>query len=364
MRRILLGLIMLLVGMVDISAQENTIKWWDPVKEGYRLEGQGWAEGLEHPYDRFPAFAKNDLREVVWFKSQQSTGLLVKFRTDASSIHVRYKVKDVLAFEHMPATGVSGVDLYALDVLNQWHWTGSDYIFGDTVEYYFNHLSGDGSRLYHLYLPLYNRVEWMEIGVPAGATFTPVQGNTKGAIVVYGTSITQGGCASRPGTAWTAILGRKLGRPVFNFGFSSNGQLEQPVADLISGLDASVFILDCFPNMGHLSEDEIAKRLEQTVKIIRARHPEVPIVITEHADANFNQLNNALNDMFRNLNGIAERSFRKLKGQKIKNIYYLSSKVIGLNNESTVDGQHPTDGGMERYANAYENLISRLLKRK
>ncbi|HEY8396514.1 MAG TPA: SGNH/GDSL hydrolase N-terminal domain-containing protein [Flavihumibacter sp.] len=97
---------MLLVGMVDISAQENTIKWWDPVKEGYRLEGQGWAEGLEHPYDRFPAFAKNDLREVVWFKSQQSTGLLVKFRTDASSIHVRYKVKDVLAFEHMPATGV------------------------------------------------------------------------------------------------------------------------------------------------------------------------------------------------------------------------------------------------------------------
>lgn len=364
MKRVVLGFTMFISGLGNAVGQENVLKWWNPVKEGYRIEGQAWAEGLEHPYDRFQASAKKDLREVVWFKSQQSTGLLIKFRTDASNIQVRYKVKDAFAFEHMPATGVSGVDLYALDTRNQWHWTGADYIFGDTVQYFYNHLTGDGSRLYHLYLPLYNRVDWLEIGLPAGARFTPVEGNHQGAIVIYGTSITQGGCASRPGTAWSAMLGRKLGRPVYNFGFSSNGQLEKAVADRISGLDAGVFILDCFPNMGHLSEEEITKRLEQTVKTIRARHPEVPIVITEHADANFRQLNNSLNDMFWNLNGIAERAFQKLKKHKIKNIHYLSSKAIGLNNESTVDGQHPTDGGMERYANAYEKLISRLLRRK
>lgn len=364
MKKLIIAGIVLLMGSVHVLAQENKLSWWNPIQEGYRLEGQAWANGLEHPYDRFPASAKNDLREVVWFKSQQSTGLLIKFKSNAEQIQVRYKVKDIHAFEHMPATGVSGLDLYALDAGKQWQWTGADYLFGDTIQYFYNHLTGDGDRLYHLYLPLYNRLEWLEIGVPSYASFQPVAGNQQGAVVVYGTSITQGGCASRPGTAWTAILGRRLGRPVYNFGFSSNGLLEKPVADLISQLDASVFILDCFPNMGHLSEAEITSRLDQTVKTIRARHPHTPIVITEHADANFNQMNNSLNHLFWKLNGIAVRAFQSLKQQKIKNIYFLSAKKIGLNNESTVDGQHPTDAGMERYANAYEDLIRGLKNRK
>lgn len=340
--------------------QEIAMKWWNPVAEKYKPEGQAWPQEVVHPYDRLPARAKDKVREVVWFKSQQSTGLVIKFRTNAPFIHVRYKVKDTLFFEHMPATGVSGVDLYALNKNGKWSWTGADYIFSDTVQYFYNHLKPDEDKVYYLYLPLYNRVEWLEIGVPGTARFTPVEGNNKGSLVVYGTSIVQGGCASRPGMAWTAILGRKLHKPVVNIGFSSNGQLEQPVADLISELDAAVFILDCMPNMHYLSEPEITSRLEQTVKTIRSRHSLTPIVIAEHADAGIDQMNVSLDSSFKNVNHVLKQAFKKLQSKAIKNIYFLSSGEIGLNTESTVDGQHPNDLGMHQYADAYEKLIRRM----
>lgn len=354
----------ILVFVVRISqAQTDQIKWWNPVKEKYKFQGQGWPTAVEHPYDRLPARAENNVREVVWFKSQQSTGLVINFRTDASFIHVRYKVKDVIAFEHMPATGVSGLDLYALDKTGKWNWTGADYIFADTIQYFYNYLAPDKDRTYYLYLPLYNRVEWLEIGVPENAQFTPLPWDNKGSVVIYGTSITQGGCASRPGMAWTASLGRKLKMPVVNIGFSSNGQLEQPIADLISELDANIFILDCMPNMSSFSEEEITKRLIATVKTIRSKHAKTPIIVAEHGDATINLMNTSLDKSFKRVNEIVSRAFKKLKDQSFKNIYYLSAKDIGLDNQCTVDGQHPSDLGMERYATAYEKLINSRLFR-
>ncbi|MBN8859614.1 MAG: SGNH/GDSL hydrolase family protein [Sphingobacteriales bacterium] len=340
--------------------QQETLKWWNPAATHYKPEGQGWPSEVLYPYDRFPARAKKNVREVVWFKSQQSTGLIIKFRTDATYIHIRYKVKDTLFFEHMPSTGVSGLDLYALNKNGGWSWAGADYIFADTVQYFYNNLAPVGNKTYYLYLPLYNRVDWLEIGVPTTASFTPVDGNDKGSLVIYGTSIAQGGCASRPGMAWTAILGRRLHMPVINIGFSSNGQLERPVADLISELDAGMIILDCMPNMHSFSEAEITSRLEQTVNIIRSRHPLIPIIIAQHADANINQMNTSLDKSFKKVNDFVDRAFKKLKSKSVQNIYFLSAAAIGLTNESTVDGQHPSDLGMKQYADAYEQLLKKI----
>lgn len=358
------GIFFLLLFVVKTGwGQSTEIKWWDPVKEHYEFQGQGWPGEVEHPYDRLPARAKKDVREVVWFKSQQSTGLVINFCTDASFIHIRYKVKDEFAFEHMPATGVSGLDLYALDKKGKWSWPGVEYIFSDTVQYFYNNLAAGADKTYYLYLPLYNRVEWLEIGVPETAQFTALPWNNKGSVVIYGTSITQGGCASRPGMAWTALLGRKLQKPVVNIGFSSNGQLEQPVANLISELDANIFILDCMPNMGSFSEEEITTRLVATVKAIRSKHPQTPIIVTEHADATINLMNTSLDKSFKRVNEIVSRAFKKLKAASFKNIYYLSAKEIRLDNECTVDGSHPNDLGMERYASAYEKLIKKVVNK-
>ena len=110
---------------------------------------------------------------------------------------------------HMPATGVSGIDLYATDNNGQERWCAGNYSMGDTIVYNFRGLSyaaksGNGFE-YQLFLPLYNSVSWMEIGVPADASFRFLPVSQEKPLVIYGTSIAQGACASRPGMAWGNI---------------------------------------------------------------------------------------------------------------------------------------------------------------
>src|SRR5690606_33829397 len=127
------------------------------------------------------------------------------------------------------------------------------YAFKDTITYTFSGMDAahdsDG-REFHLYLPLYNRVEWMEIGVPTEHSFAFVPATDEKPIIVYGTSIAQGGCASRAGMAWTSLLERAIHVPVVNLAFSGNGRLEKEVVDLIVEHEARVFVLDCLPNLG------------------------------------------------------------------------------------------------------------------
>lgn len=353
-------------------------RWWDPAgAKGAVIEGQGWPAERAHVYDRFPARAESQLRPVVWSKSKQTAGLLLRFRSDAGHIRVRYHVGGPVAFEHMPATGVSGVDLYAEDSRGRWSWPGLEYVYGDTIRYDF-HTGAEGgvdragvgadagvdqrpgagaAREYSLYLPLYNSVDWLQIGVPEGAYFEVLTARQKGLVVVYGTSIAQGGCASRPGMAWTAILGRRLHSPVVNLGFSSNGLLEPAIVSLMAELDAKVYILDCLPNMTALPADTIRGRIFAAVRTLQQRRPGVPIVLAEHGDANIGLLDTALDGRFRRINVVAKQAFAELQAARVRGLYYLRAEEIGLDAESTVDGSHPSDLGMERYAEAYWKLL-------
>ena len=138
-----------------------------------------------------------------------------------------------------------------------------------------------GRREFLLYLPLYNGVSSVELGVPEGRTIEKTAARAEGRrkpIVFYGTSITQGGCASRPGMVHTAILGRRLDRPVINLGFSGSGRMEPEMATLLAELDPAVYVLDCLPNM---SAAEVAERVEPFVRTLRKAHPQTPIVMAE-----------------------------------------------------------------------------------
>ena len=128
-----------------------------------------------------------------------------------------------LAMSHMPATGVSGVDLY-VHAAGAWRWLA---VGQPTAQENEVRLCADLSLAephdFMLYLPLYNGVESLELGVPIGSgSITPAAPRPAAAaapIVFYGTSITQGGCASRPGMSYPAIVGRRLDRAVINLGF-------------------------------------------------------------------------------------------------------------------------------------------------
>jgi lysophospholipase L1-like esterase len=183
-------------------------------------------------------------------------------------------------------------------------------------------------------------------------------------IVAYGTSIMNGACASRPGLAWTNILGRKLNAKMINLGFSGNGQLEQPVIDLINGIDAKLYILDCMPNLTlreQFPAAEIERRIRKSVADLQSQHPGVPIVLAEHCSGlEGMNMDSVMTSRYKAASEIAAEVFQKMKKEGIRNIYHLSAVAIGFTTESTVDGTHPNDIGMMQYAEAYEKIIRKI----
>lgn len=346
-----------------ISTANAQWKWANPQNASYPIvQGQGFTGEIGKTYVRLPDRAKDKVRKPLWDLSRNSAGLTIRFYSDASTLAVRYQVAGSYAMPHMPATGVSGLDLYSIDSDGTWqrHTTGS-YAFGDTARYTWNGLPAGASHKqgneYCLYLPLYNTVKWMEIGVPEKSTveFLPLRNEKP--IVVYGTSIAQGACASRPGMAWTNIVSRNLDYPLVNLGFSGNGRLEKEVLDFVTETDACLYILDCIPNLTNRSDAELDSLIRNAVYQIRQTRT-APILLTEHASGcHFYGDKGAATR-----NEAARRTFDALVKEGVKGLHYLPCREINLPGDALVDYVHPTDLGMQVEAAAYEKKIREILK--
>ena len=369
--RFIIALLFLSFISFATDAQTTALKWWDPTTSTFPvIEGQAWPDQVKSPYDRLPAKAEQIVRKDVWSLARQSAGLMIRFRTNSEQIKVRYTVTGSHSMPHMPSTGVSGVDLYALSSDGNETWSAGKYSFGDTITYTFSNLTAnDGyhamGREYRLFLPLYNGVKWLEIGVPDSNLFTPLPVRSEKPIVVYGTSIAQGACASRPGMAWTAILQRKMERPLINLGFSGNGLLEKELIDMIKDIDAKVFVLDCLPNLlksKNLSLQEIKSRILLSVDTLRKYHPKTPIVLAEHAGYTDEALNKVKKEAYSEINVIAREAFAELQAKGVKGLYLIPQKDFDQDIETMVDAIHPSDLGMMRYAIGYEKHLRQLLQ--
>lgn len=335
---------------------------WHDVRD-WGVEGKGWSQTARY-FDRLPSKAEKSVPEAVWNLSRHSAGMLARFETDASAIHARWSLLNPgLALPHMPATGVSGLDLYGRDEQGKDRWLA---VAKPTQQKMEVKLAGGidppsrgGRRLFTLYLPLYNGTESLEIGIDPKATFEPAPPRKDRPIVFYGTSILHGACASRPGMAFPAILGRRLDRPSINLGFSGNGRMEPAVGDLLAELDACLFAIDCLPNM---TPDQVAERTQPLVRQLRKAHPETPILLVEDrtfASAPFlkttREAHIARRDALR-------QAYEHLLADGTKAIGYLEgASLLGDDGEATTDGSHPNDLGMVRYADAYEKELRRLL---
>ncbi len=370
MKQKLLFLCAFLQSLAAVSQTTPAYVWWNPVQTNFPvIEGQAWPKEVQQPYDRLPATAEKTVRKEVWNLSRQSAGLLIRFRASTDQVIVRYAVNRTHALPHMPATGVSGVDLYAVNSDGGYLWCAGKYSFGDTIQYSFTNLQpNDGyhpkGREYRLYLPLYNSVKWLQVGLPQGAGFTPLPVRVDKPIVVYGTSIAQGACASRPGMAWTAILGRQLDRPLVNLGFSGNGRLEKEVVDLLTGIDAKLYVLDCLPNLVAtvgISPEEIKQRIIESVRILRQKRPATPILLVEHAGYAEGLINPERRKLYSEVNALMRQAFAQLKTEAAGQLYLLPLSEINLTLDAMVDGTHPSDLGMQQYAEAYEKSIRTIL---
>ena len=334
-------------GTLDANGK---IVWYNAELLG--VEGKGWTD-TESYYDRLPLKAKGVVREPVWNLSHDSAGMSVSFKTGSDTLYVRWDLTETenLAMPHMPATGVSGIDLYARDN------TGK-------LKFCANGRPKEGSNQatfvlppseeFVLYLPLYNGLKQLQIGIPQNKILSKLPpASPNQSIVFYGTSITQGGCASRPGMAATTIVGRVLDAPVINLGFSGNGRMEAEMAELLSELDPAVYVLDCLWNMSY---EMVSERLEPFVNKLRESRPDTPILLVE--DSSVKNVPTPKGDILRQI-------YAQLQAQGVQGLYLLpNTDMLGEDSDGTVDGCHPNDLGMARQAAVFVKCLGPILKQQ
>jgi len=345
----------LIIWQFSIAQNEVHTNFYGP--EHFLIEGTVDLDmEKESPYDRFPEVYKGKVRGSVWNLSKSSAGVSIRFLSNSSQIRVRWTLLNNIHMNHMADTGSKGVDLYHKNN-GVWQYVNTGRPSGKTNEATLVSNLPSEMREYKIYLPLYDGVTKLEVGIDEGATIKKAAEDDALPIVFYGTSITQGGCASRAGMVHTSIMSRKLGVDCLNFGFSGNGKMEQGVVELLSLIDASVFVVECVPNM---KPEEVETRTIPLVQMIRTKQPTVPIVFVENVIYESSFLDVTRREVVDEKNGILREKYDEMMAQGFKNVYYVGSEgSIGDDHEGTVDGVHFTDLGFLRYA---DFLIAELTK--
>ena len=356
-------LLLLLIGSLHTQAQ---IKWSNPLDQPFPvIRGRAWHNEQQRTYARLPLKAKNLVNKAVWNLSQQSAGLSIAFYSNSPEIKIKYTVTGGRSMAHMPATGVSGVDLYATDRNGRSRWCAAKYSLGDTLVYTYDGLTyEDASNKgyeYTLFLPLYNSVSFLEIGVKDNASISFIPVSEEKPLVVYGTSIAQGACASRPGMAWINIINRTMEHPVVNLGFSGSGKLEKELFELLAETDAKLYIIDCMPNMISPADTAvIAERILTGIKTLRTRN-QAPVLLVEHSGYMNEYTSDRAEASYKASNRQLRKAYNTLVQQE-PDIYYLTKEEIGLSMDAMVEGVHPSDLGMQQYADSYVKKIREILK--
>lgn len=317
-------------------------------------------------YERLPEFPGESLRPELRRLGRTSTGLYLRFRTDSPSIHIRWTSAGPRWMPHMAPVGTRGLDLY-IHTPDGWKHAGSAKPSApDKAESTCSVVTSMNPCLREcmLYLSLYDGVTALEIGLEQGYLLLPPlldSPSSERKMVFYGTSILQGGCASRPGTAFTSRLSRRFDMEAINLGFSGNAFLDLEIARLMASVEnPAVFVLDYVPNAWPYMIEE---RGEEFFRILRDSHPDVPVVFVEDPSFPPALFNTEMAKEISDKNKAQKNLYERLRKSGEKRLYYISSESL-IGNEDTVDGIHPTDLGMDAYFRAYEKVLAKVLRRR
>ena len=350
----------ILTAVLSLSAFAAETVWHDATE--FPLFGK-ISEQTNSRYERLPGYLEGVSRMPVWKLGRNSAGLYLRFRSDSPVISVRWEPMFDNTMSHMADTGTKGLDLYMLTD-DGWSFVKCWRLKEGQRDQEASISCDPVMREYMLYLSLYDGVKSLEIGVSEGYHIgePEVQSPQNGQpVIMYGSSILQGGCCSRPGMAHTNILARKIDRTVVNLGFSGNAKIDYEIAELMASYpDPGLFVLDYAPNCDAKLIEEKAERF---FRIIRDAHPDVPVVFVALPPYPRKTFSTKQGSRMEEINAAQLMVYQKLKKSGEKNIYYVKSAgMLGDDNESTVDGTHFTDLGMMRYVDHILPTIRKALK--
>ncbi len=339
------------------------IKWISPRESPFLITGFPWIN-KESIYRRLPLNPKYKLTDAVNILADCTAGGQIHFKTDSSKIHIKVFLSGIANMVHMPATGQCGFDLYIGNETNLHYCSTTKYDHRNTE---YECLLYDGTTKENknvlINFPLYQGVNEVYIGIEENCNiFAPPKFVYSKDIVFYGTSITQGGCASRPGMAYTNILSRKLNANCINLGFSGSGCGEPEMAKIISEMNnIGLLVLDYEPNC--LSTENYMETLPKFIEIFRKKQKQVPILVISRISYSL--------DIFypETLKERVERNnFQKylvdsLRAKGDSALFFCDgSTLLGEDfHECTVDGIHPTDLGFSRIADKLYRVIKEIL---
>ncbi len=352
-------MVALILPYIGMAVSLDSLKYIDASE--FQLLGKGFSD-TQGLYDRLPAKLEKETRPPVWNLSKNCSGMAIRFRTNSTVIAAKWEVTGDVFMNHFTMTGIKGLDLYCLRN-GKWQFVNSARPTGKaTNTIIINHMTGTDSE-YMLYFPLYDGLASLQIGISPDARIEQPQIDSpkKGKpVVFYGTSITQGGCASRAGMSYPNQLSRMLDREIINLGFSGNGQLDLEVADALADIDASCFVIDCLPNVTVVQMNE---KYDRFIELIRAKKPDTPILLVETILFPYMYFDQTVYKLLQEKNETLTRIFKKQKAKGDKNIYYLKADdLIGKDQEATVDGIHLTDLGFKRMSEQLFPVIRKLMK--
>lgn len=326
----------------------------------FRIVGKGFTD-TESFYDRLPASVKEGCREELWTLSTNSAGMAVRFRTNSKNIGVKWTVRQQMNMGHMTTVGIRGVDLYRLTSEGWRHVnsgrpsTKSKENSGVLIE----NMEGNYAE-YMLYLPLYDGVSDVQIGVDRGAAIEQPQVASPRAdrtVVFYGTSITQGGCANRAGMCYSSILSRDMDFEAINLGFSGNARCDLYIAEAMARLNPTVFFLDFVPNCTAKMIEENAIKF---IEIIRKAHPTTPIIMADSYKFPPSQFNLEQRRQLEEKTVEMKRVCEHFKHDK--NFYFVEGASYS-EDECSVDGAHLTDLGFKAMAEHYKRYLKKHIRK-
>ena len=339
--------------IVDTKIEKSDIVFYDVKEKPFDLRGVIFENGK---FRRMPEADAKAVSGGVSTLHSHTAGGRVRFITDSPYVAINVKYGALSKMPHFAFTGSFGFDLY---------------VKRDGVESYYNsfvppvdikesfekviNFAEYKEREFTINFPTYSEVCELYIGLSDKATVKePSPYKFEKPFVFYGSSITQGGCSSRPGSCYTALVSRKFDSDHINLGFAGSAKAEDAMAEYISHLDMSLFVYDYdynSPNAEHLKQTH-----EKMFKTVRAANPDLPVIILPRP--NYGVTDEDARHQ------IIKKTYENAVAAGDKNVYFISSRELmdDCKYEGTVDNCHPTDAGFASMAKAVSEVIEKIFE--
>ncbi len=337
--------------VVQTEIDRTGLHFYDVEQAPFRVHGVKMENGR---YRRLPEEVAKAVSNGVYGLHANTAGGRVRFVTDSPRIAIHAAMDGVYHSSHGTLTGKAGFDVYQNGIYRKSFIPPVNMKdgFESVID---TRLDGKAEILIHF--PLYANVKRLYIGIEEGSVLEAAADYTiKTPVVYYGSSITQGGCASRPGNAYQNIQSRLLDFDHINLGFSGSAKAEQAMIEYINGLAMSAFVYDYdhnAPTAAYLAETH-----EKMFKRIRAAHPDLPILMLSRPQPNLWNPDDA--DRL----AIVTRTYENAVAAGDQNVYFIPGQALmeDVKNEGLVDGVHPNDAGFVSMARAMLPTLKKMLK--